>query len=96
MYTKPTLYQMRFSVKSHFMLSLRSEHILEKRQLLFFDNYLSFNYLQGIALGNYAVFIEDWLKAFPREQFFVLRMEDWEINCSAILPDIYSFLQFGK
>ncbi|XP_071509037.1 carbohydrate sulfotransferase 15-like [Diadema antillarum] len=49
-----------------------------------------------ILIGLYAVFTRDWLRAFPREQLKIVRMEDWQINCTGILTDIFSFLTLGN
>ena len=44
----------------------------------------------------YPVYIADWLKVFPKEQFLVLRMEDWHTNCQPILKEMYTFLDIRK
>ncbi|XP_072014286.1 uncharacterized protein [Amphiura filiformis] len=45
----------------------------------------------GVTAGFYDVFIQDWLKAFPREQLLVLRLEDWSMMCKSVLPRIFNF-----
>ncbi|XP_072182364.1 carbohydrate sulfotransferase 15-like [Diadema setosum] len=49
-----------------------------------------------ILIGLYAVFTRDWLRAFPIEQLKIVRMEDWQVNCTGILTDIFSFLTLGN
>ena len=44
----------------------------------------------------YPVYITDWLKVFPKEQFLVLRMDDWHTNCQTILKEIYTFRNIRK
>ncbi|XP_011662499.2 carbohydrate sulfotransferase 15-like isoform X2 [Strongylocentrotus purpuratus] len=45
-----------------------------------------------LNIGLYAIYIRDWLKVFPRDQMFILRLEDWHEDCTEILPNIYAFL----
>ena len=47
-------------------------------------------------MGLYGVFIEDWLRVFPRDQLKVIRLEDWHYNCTGMLPEIYDFLDLGE
>ncbi|XP_072049671.1 carbohydrate sulfotransferase 15-like [Amphiura filiformis] len=46
-----------------------------------------------ITIGFYDVFLHDWLNAFPRDQFFVVKFEEWRTMCLTILPEIFSFLK---
>ncbi|XP_041480638.1 carbohydrate sulfotransferase 15-like [Lytechinus variegatus] len=49
---------------------------------------------QGVRLnvGLYSIYIRDWLKVFPRDQIFILKLEDWHSGCEEILPRLYAFL----
>ncbi|XP_022104259.1 carbohydrate sulfotransferase 15-like [Acanthaster planci] len=49
-----------------------------------------------IAVGHYVVYLRDWIQAFPRDQIFVLRLEDWSDNCEKWLPKLYKFLDQEK
>ncbi|KAK2139479.1 hypothetical protein LSH36_1763g00016 [Paralvinella palmiformis] len=40
----------------------------------------------------YYVYIADWLEVFPRDQFLVIRAEDYYNNRSGVLADVYQFL----
>ncbi|XP_076436597.1 carbohydrate sulfotransferase 15-like [Babylonia areolata] len=42
--------------------------------------------------GMYSVYMEDWIRIFPPEQFLVLRYEDYINNTVPTLQRIYSFL----
>ncbi|KAK7493244.1 hypothetical protein BaRGS_00015581, partial [Batillaria attramentaria] len=41
----------------------------------------------------YHVFIEDWLKRFPRDQIYVVRLEDWALNPVEELVRLFKFLE---
>ncbi|ELT90299.1 hypothetical protein CAPTEDRAFT_124050, partial [Capitella teleta] len=43
----------------------------------------------------YSVYLEDWLKVFPREQLLVLRTEDYYHNRRATLEQVFSFVKLG-
>nr|XP_054769012.1 carbohydrate sulfotransferase 15-like [Lytechinus pictus] len=45
-----------------------------------------------LNIGLYSVYIRDWLKVFPRDQIFILRLEDWHSGCEELLPRLYEFL----
>ena len=46
--------------------------------------------------GLYSVFLEDWLRIFPKEQVYVVRMEDYAPNIPGELAKIYDFMELGK
>ncbi|XP_071786063.1 carbohydrate sulfotransferase 15-like [Asterias amurensis] len=46
--------------------------------------------------GCYSIFLRDWLNFYPRDQIKVIRMEDWQTNCTQILPQLFEFLQLRK
>lgn len=45
--------------------------------------------------GFYYIFVSDWLKVFPRDQFIFLRFEDYTSNQGATLNKISQFLRLG-
>lgn len=49
-----------------------------------------------IRAGMYYYALKDWLKVFPREQFYIQRAEDYYKNRSRTLPEIFQFLGLGK
>ncbi|XP_071500903.1 carbohydrate sulfotransferase 15-like [Diadema antillarum] len=49
-----------------------------------------------LLLGIYVVYIRDWLRVFPQHQLMILRLDDWHVNCTNLLPDIFEFLQLER
>lgn len=45
-----------------------------------------------LLFGLYFYFIEKWMAVFPREQFLILRSEDFYANPAATLTQIFEFL----
>ncbi|XP_072174939.1 carbohydrate sulfotransferase 15-like isoform X1 [Diadema setosum] len=45
-----------------------------------------------LNVGLYSVFIRQWLERFPREQFYILRTEDWAKDPAKELAQIFAFL----
>lgn len=45
-----------------------------------------------LLLGLYFYFIEKWMAVFPREQFLILRSEDFYANPAATLTQVFEFL----
>ncbi|XP_067667444.1 carbohydrate sulfotransferase 15-like [Haliotis asinina] len=43
--------------------------------------------------GIYHVFLSDWLKVFPREQLYVLKFEEYSMDVSHNLAEIFKFLK---
>nr|KAG5696141.1 hypothetical protein BaRGS_026500 [Batillaria attramentaria] len=43
--------------------------------------------------GMYSVFLEDWFRIFPRNQIYIVRMEDYSPNIPGELAKIYDFLE---
>ena len=48
-----------------------------------------------IVPGMYTIFIEDWLKVYPRDQFLFLRFEDYRLNRTKELDKVAEFLETG-
>ncbi|XP_071949579.1 carbohydrate sulfotransferase 15-like [Antedon mediterranea] len=44
-----------------------------------------------LHIGNYNIFVREWMRAFPRNQLHFLRTDEWK-NCAVELPKIYDFL----
>jgi len=42
------------------------------------------------------VYLEEWLKVFPREQFLIFRSEDYGENINSHLKRAYEFLEVGE
>ncbi|XP_060602535.1 carbohydrate sulfotransferase 15-like [Ruditapes philippinarum] len=49
-----------------------------------------------IHLGFYSVFLKDWFKVFPREQFFIVTTEMYSQYPDLVLKQVYSFLGLRK
>ena len=56
----------------------------------------SFIYHQRLKTGIYAPYIKAWVDGFGFDQVMVIRLEDWEVNCTSILPKIFEFLELGE
>ncbi|XP_046548064.1 carbohydrate sulfotransferase 15-like [Haliotis rubra] len=48
-----------------------------------------------IFLGCYSVFMREWLKVFPREQFLILRTEDHDQDPKAQLTKVFNHLNLN-
>ncbi|ELT88225.1 hypothetical protein CAPTEDRAFT_60544, partial [Capitella teleta] len=42
--------------------------------------------------GLYAIYLKDWLKVFPRNQVFVLFLEDYRKRKTELLQEVSEFL----
>ena len=65
--------------------------------ITFSERACSYNYNNGKMMtslykGMYIIFIEDWLKVYPKEQVYILRLEDYTKNKLAELNNIFNFL----
>lgn len=49
-----------------------------------------------LLVGLYTVFLEDWLKQFPRSQIFIIKTEEWSENCPTILSQLHKFLDLDE
>lgn len=49
-----------------------------------------------LSLGLYVFFLEHWMREFPRNQIFVVRLEDYSADKKRSLRDIAQFLDLGK
>lgn len=45
-----------------------------------------------IHLGFYSLFLKDWIRVFPRDQFFIVRTEDYSLMPQETLRQAFSFL----
>ena len=45
------------------------------------------NYSEGIRIGMYAVYIQDWLKVFPRSSFAFVKHEEYAINKTHVMNE---------
>ncbi len=63
------------------------ERIVEKEEFSF--NFTAYSYLNR---GKYIEQLERWFKIFPRNQFFILSMDELERDTNHILNEIFRFL----
>ncbi|KAJ8045542.1 Carbohydrate sulfotransferase 15 [Holothuria leucospilota] len=49
----------------------------------------------SLKVGMFSAFLRHWLEVFPREQFLILRMEEWIQNCTGTLERIFKFLDLN-
>ncbi|XP_025108548.1 carbohydrate sulfotransferase 15-like isoform X2 [Pomacea canaliculata] len=52
----------------------------------------------GVRLvgGMYSIFLEDWLRIFPRSHIYVMRYEDYATDMLTEINKIYAFLHLAK
>ena len=49
-----------------------------------------------LRVGLYSVYLKDWLKVFPLEQFYILRLEDYTQDQLGYIKKIHRFLGLSK
>ncbi|XP_071832653.1 carbohydrate sulfotransferase 15-like isoform X2 [Apostichopus japonicus] len=47
----------------------------------------------SLKVGIYSTFLRHWLDVFPREQFFITRINEWQENCPKVLQNLFTFLE---
>ncbi|XP_011683798.2 carbohydrate sulfotransferase 15 isoform X2 [Strongylocentrotus purpuratus] len=47
-------------------------------------------------VGLYAVYVRDWFRVYPRDQLKIMTLEDWHVNCTGLLPEVFDFLNLEK
>ena len=57
-----------------------------------------FLYFQGYFFTRsfYYIFIQDWLRVFPRKQIYITRLEDYTKSRHKVLREMHTFLGLGK
>lgn len=50
----------------------------------------------ALRVGLYVLHVQTWLDAFPREQLFVLRTEDYGKDVGGALLRVFQHLRLGK
>lgn len=58
-----------------------------------FDRTFHCNVTVRLHLGMYWVFLQEWLKVFPKDQFLILRMENFIKDSKSTLKRIFKFLE---
>jgi Sulfotransferase domain len=66
----------------------------EREKIVAAEAYQSFNHRKYsyLSRGIYVDQLKIWLNLFPREQFLILKSEDFYANSSATLEQVFSFL----
>ncbi|XP_045202042.2 carbohydrate sulfotransferase 15-like [Mercenaria mercenaria] len=54
-----------------------------------------FHYTVRIHLGFYHVYIEDYLRVFPKEQIKIIKLEDYAKDKNKSMTDVFNFLGTG-
>ena len=49
-----------------------------------------------LRAGMYSTFLDDWFQVFPREQFLIIKAEDYYTDRSATLVEAFRFLGVQK
>lgn len=70
----------------------------EKEKILADERYVSFNHsrFSYLARGIYVDQLQAWMKFFPREQFLLLKSEDFYTAPAATLVQVSEFLKLPK
>eukprot|EP00057_Strongylocentrotus_purpuratus_P030146 XP_780829.3 PREDICTED: carbohydrate sulfotransferase 15 [Strongylocentrotus purpuratus] len=55
-----------------------------------------YDLIPDLQVGIYHVYIRDWLKVFPRDNFKVIRLEDWEAEPVTVYRDLLNFLDLRQ
>lgn len=87
--------QLKFGVEQRSFAELISSEI-ESLKNLSSPSEVDSNYWHTekgyLLFGLYFYFIEKWMAVFPREQFLILRSEDFYANPAATLSEVFEFL----
>ncbi|KAK6186463.1 hypothetical protein SNE40_008498 [Patella caerulea] len=46
-----------------------------------------------LRIGIYYAYLENWLNIYPRDQFLVIRLEDYAVNTRNIMKNVFRFLK---
>lgn len=57
------------------------------------DTFNKLNQVDHIVPGMYYYYINEWLKVFPREQFLIIKFEDYIHHRAPIMNEIFKFLK---
>ena len=49
-----------------------------------------------LNIGMYDVYVEDWLNVIPRDQIYIMRLEDYSISKVEEMKRLYRFLGLSK
>jgi len=63
--------------------------------VLYIDSILSALQI-GIPVGYYAVYLSDWLKVFPRKQFYITTLDEYSTDMSRVMKEMIQFLDVGR
>ena len=44
----------------------------------------------------YYVYLQEWLKVFPKKQILVLKTEEWSSDTDNVLQEVAQFLNLGE
>ncbi|XP_071105198.1 carbohydrate sulfotransferase 15-like isoform X1 [Haliotis cracherodii] len=80
--------------ESLLMLKQCQDHHTLKECL--FNKTLHMNIPVRIPVSFYAVYLKEWFKVFPRENFLILRNEDYSKDIRGHIEKVYNFLEFSK
>lgn len=64
------------------------------RKCLYDENlHLLWDYRARVHLGFYSVYLKEWFSVFPKQQFVILRTEDYSQNIEECMSKIFQFLE---
>nr|XP_054772879.1 carbohydrate sulfotransferase 15-like [Lytechinus pictus] len=55
-----------------------------------------YDFIPNLQVGAYHVYIRDWMKVVPRDNFKVIRLEDWQADPVTTYRDLIDFLDLRK
>ena len=66
----------------------------EREKILKDEHYYShaYKHLSYLTRGIYVDQLQEWMRFFPREQFLILKSEDFYANPAAVLKEMFTFL----
>ncbi|XP_029646401.1 carbohydrate sulfotransferase 15 [Octopus sinensis] len=62
-------------------------------RLCLFDKSLHMKTMVRLLIGMYSYYLSEWFKVFPRQQFLIIRTEDYKADMSGTLKKVFEFLQ---
>ena len=79
-----------------YQITMLSRTVGYDNQAFYKKNIFAFFSLQRIHVSIYVAYLREWLRVFPRDQFFILTTEDWVHRTDPdVLPKVHKFLDIG-
>ncbi|XP_067673533.1 carbohydrate sulfotransferase 15-like [Haliotis asinina] len=82
-------------VKTSLLMLKQCQELHSLKECLF-NKTLHMNIPVRIPVSFYAVYLKEWFKIFPRENFLILRNEDYSKDIRGHIEKVFNFLDFSK